>query len=179
MIDEAHRATGDYAYCKIIRLMEDATIGYRIMALTATPGNTLEQVQDVIKNLCINKMEIKSDNDEDVRSYIFAKQITPMIIRRNEVVDEILIKLNEIIEEQYKKLKGLYIIDEKTKNMLFKLKEVNRVTIIELYESFTQNKLEFFAKFGRGLLKNFIKSSFTINVHNNCFFNHLYKSKKI
>lgn len=133
--------------------MEDATIGYRIMALTATPGNTLEQVQEVIKNLCINKMEIKNDNDEDVKPYIFAKEITPIIIRKNEVIDEILLKLNEIIDEQYKKLKGLYIIDDKTKNILFKLKEINRVAIMELYESFTQNKLEFFAKFGRGILK--------------------------
>ncbi len=130
--------------------MEEVNIGYRIMALTATPGNSLEQVQEVIKNLCINKMEIKSENDEDVKSYVFSKEIIPMIIKRNEVVDKILENLNNIIDEQFKKLKGLYIIDDQMKNILFKLKEINRVAIMDLYEGFTKNKLEFFAKFGKG-----------------------------
>ena len=39
--DEAHRATGNYSYTNIIKHMEKINIGYRIIGLSATPGNTI------------------------------------------------------------------------------------------------------------------------------------------
>lgn len=42
VFDEAHRATGDYSYTKIVKMLNKIQFGYRILALSATPGNTLE-----------------------------------------------------------------------------------------------------------------------------------------
>lgn len=44
VIDEAHRATGNYAYCKIIEYLEDQGAGFRIVALSATPVSKIENL---------------------------------------------------------------------------------------------------------------------------------------
>lgn len=44
VFDEAHRATGNYAYCKIIQQTEAANVGFRIVALSATPVSKIEQL---------------------------------------------------------------------------------------------------------------------------------------
>ena len=50
--------------------MEPANVGYRIVALSATPGNNEQKVQEVIDNLNIARLEVKDENDQDVRPYI-------------------------------------------------------------------------------------------------------------
>lgn len=45
VIDEAHRARRNYAYCQIVGALEDMGIkNYRILALSATPGSKVEDV---------------------------------------------------------------------------------------------------------------------------------------
>lgn len=39
ILDEAHKAVGNYAYTQAIKLLEKSRVGYRIVALSATPGN--------------------------------------------------------------------------------------------------------------------------------------------
>jgi Fanconi anemia group M protein len=41
VIDEAHKALGDYAFCKVIESVQNVTKNFRIVALTATPGSDL------------------------------------------------------------------------------------------------------------------------------------------
>jgi len=44
IIDEAHRATGNYAYCNVINALEQADIGFRIVSLSATPVSKIENL---------------------------------------------------------------------------------------------------------------------------------------
>jgi len=44
IVDEAHRATGNYSYCKIIEYLEKHGAGFRIVALSATPVSKLENL---------------------------------------------------------------------------------------------------------------------------------------
>jgi ATP-dependent DNA helicase MPH1 len=48
VIDEAHRATGNYAYCKLIEYLENQGAGFRIVALSATPVSKIENLQTII-----------------------------------------------------------------------------------------------------------------------------------
>jgi ERCC4-related helicase len=48
---------------------------FRILALSATPGSTVNAVQNVIDNLLISHLEIRSDEDLDVRNYVHDKKI--------------------------------------------------------------------------------------------------------
>lgn len=74
VVDEAHRATGNYAYCCVIQEIERKTQFFRVLALSATPGSKFEIIQDVIKNLRISHIESRSADDADVKKYTHARQ---------------------------------------------------------------------------------------------------------
>lgn len=76
VFDEAHRATGNYAYCQIVKFMESrGHTSFRVLALTATPGNNAKAIQNVIYNLKIASVEVRGEDDEDVVEYTNLKQI--------------------------------------------------------------------------------------------------------
>lgn len=60
VIDEAHRATGGYAYCEVVRLLMQFNPHFRVLALTATPGNDAEKVQNVIDALHVRPTSVAS-----------------------------------------------------------------------------------------------------------------------
>ncbi|MEK6967198.1 MAG: DEAD/DEAH box helicase [Nanoarchaeota archaeon] len=69
-IDEAHRAVGDYAYVFIAKQFNKLSRFPRILALTASPGNDVETIKEVCKNLFIDEIEVRTEDDNDVRPYI-------------------------------------------------------------------------------------------------------------
>ena len=72
-VDEAHRATGDYAYAQIVRYMMAKNPHIRILALTATPGNKPETVQSIVDALHIDHIEIRNEESLDLREYMHKK----------------------------------------------------------------------------------------------------------
>jgi Type III restriction enzyme, res subunit len=44
VLDEAHKATGQYSYVRIVQLLDEAKAKYRIVGLSATPGGTDAQI---------------------------------------------------------------------------------------------------------------------------------------
>ncbi|GJD06656.1 Fanconi anemia group M protein [Galdieria sulphuraria] len=81
VFDEAHKATGKYVYCSLVEDLNKATGGsYRILALSATPGNTISVIQQVIDNLQIAKVEFRSEDDPDTKPYTFHRQIESIIV---------------------------------------------------------------------------------------------------
>lgn len=73
VIDEAHRATGAYAYTNIIKFISRFNTSYRILALTATPGTDLAGVQEVVNNLEVSKIEARTENSADIVRYMKKK----------------------------------------------------------------------------------------------------------
>jgi Fanconi anemia group M protein len=69
VFDEAHRATGDYAYTFIAEryLEEPNTL---ILGLTASPGSSKEDVDEVCRNLFIKHVEVRSIFSPDVKPYV-------------------------------------------------------------------------------------------------------------
>jgi ERCC4-related helicase len=59
VVDEAHRAQGNYAYCKVVREIASVTRHFRILALTASPGSDAAAVQNMISNLLIAHIEVR------------------------------------------------------------------------------------------------------------------------
>ncbi len=70
IFDEAHHATGEYAYVWIAQQYEKTASASRILALTASPGSDLEQVKEVCSNLKIEKVEVRTEKDADVKPYL-------------------------------------------------------------------------------------------------------------
>jgi ERCC4-related helicase len=73
VIDEAHRATGDYAYVKVVEFIRRFSKSFRVIALTATPGSKVESVQQVIDNLGISHVEARSEESIDIRQYVHSR----------------------------------------------------------------------------------------------------------
>lgn len=68
--DEAHRATGDYSYVWVANQYTKIAKYPRILALTASPGSDIEKITEVVTNLHIEDVEIRTDDDPDVAPYI-------------------------------------------------------------------------------------------------------------
>ncbi len=70
VFDEAHRAVGEYAYVFIAKKYAQQGKNQVSLALTASPGSSKEKINEIVKNLNIKDVEIKSDKDHDVKPYV-------------------------------------------------------------------------------------------------------------
>ena len=61
VIDECHRAQGDYAYTVVLKQLLAVHHHFRVLGLSATPGTDIEKVQGVIANLDINAINWLED----------------------------------------------------------------------------------------------------------------------
>ena len=70
VIDEAHRAVKDYAYTTIVSQYVNQSEHPVILAMTASPGSDAKRIHDVCKNLFIEHIEYRTEEDMDVKPYI-------------------------------------------------------------------------------------------------------------
>ncbi|KAF9280938.1 hypothetical protein BGZ68_006936 [Mortierella alpina] len=89
VVDEAHRATGRYAYAEVIRLLEPLNRDIRIMALTATPGGDIRTVQQVVQNLKIAKIELRTEDSMDLQKFVFKRTVQEMVVPCGRELGEI------------------------------------------------------------------------------------------
>ena len=99
VIDEAHRATGEYAYCQAIRILttQKSHHRFRILALSATPGKDLSSVQTVIENLLISNMEVRHPDDPDVKRYAFETLEEVKVVKVSPVVARLVSQAHELM----------------------------------------------------------------------------------
>src|SRR3989338_4234197 len=108
IFDEAHRATGDYSYNFIAKRYEEKADYPRILALTASPGSDFEKITEVCGNLFIENIEVRTDNDPDVRPYV---QETKTIWVEIDLPEEILNlkkKLDECLKSKLQFIKSFF-----------------------------------------------------------------------
>ncbi len=70
ILDECHHATGEYSYVWLAQQYERLAKYPRILALTASPGSDAEKIKEICKNLFIERVEVRTEKDPDVRPYI-------------------------------------------------------------------------------------------------------------
>jgi ATP-dependent DNA helicase MPH1 len=104
VVDEAHRATGNYAYVKVIANMRRFTKSFRVLALTATPGSTIEGVQEVIDSLGISHVEIRTEDSLDIRQYVHARDIDRQLLEPSDEIREIHSLLTPVLQPFYNRL---------------------------------------------------------------------------
>ncbi|KAK3036008.1 hypothetical protein RJ639_031181 [Escallonia herrerae] len=75
VIDEAHRASGNYSYCVALRELMAVPVQLRILALSATPGSKQQAIQQIIDNLQISTLEYRNESDHDVIPYVHDRKI--------------------------------------------------------------------------------------------------------
>ncbi|MBI1969549.1 DEAD/DEAH box helicase, partial [Candidatus Woesearchaeota archaeon] len=70
VFDEAHKAVGDYAYVFLAKEYARRGKFPKILGLTASPGSEVEKIMEVCRNLRIEEVEVRTDEDPDVKPYI-------------------------------------------------------------------------------------------------------------
>ncbi|KAK8734658.1 hypothetical protein OTU49_005919 [Cherax quadricarinatus] len=80
VLDEAHRATGNYSYCQVIHVLRQHRHDFRILALSATPGTDVRAVQQVLTNLMISHIELRSEDSPDIQAYVFHRSIEKIVV---------------------------------------------------------------------------------------------------
>jgi ATP-dependent DNA helicase MPH1 len=86
VVDEAHRATGNYAYVEVVRFLRRFNSSLRVLALTATPGASVEAVQNVIDGLDIARVEIRTEESLDIRQFVHTRNIDIELFENSEEV---------------------------------------------------------------------------------------------
>ncbi len=105
--DEAHRAVGNYSYVFIAKAYMEQAKDPLILAITASPGSDVERIEEVIKNLYIEDVEVRTEFDEDVKPYIHERTIEWVKVEMPKELKEVRDILNECVELRLMKLEGL------------------------------------------------------------------------
>lgn len=104
VFDEAHRATGNYAYVEIARNFLDAR-SKLILGITASPGGDREKLDEITEVLGIEAVRIKSENDPDVRSYMGGIDLKVTKLELPEYIREVASILRRVIDRLSDKIK--------------------------------------------------------------------------
>lgn len=131
VIDEAHRATGNYAYCKIIESFEALSVGFRIVALSATPVSKLENLQQVVENLRVCKFEVRDEDDEEVKKYTHDKNIVEVLVDKENTTLVMEQHIFGLMEHGLKFLKQAKVVAY-TAHPKF----VNKMTLLNMQDEF-------------------------------------------
>ncbi|XP_027578858.2 Fanconi anemia group M protein isoform X6 [Pipra filicauda] len=84
VIDEAHKALGNHAYCQVVRELSKYTSQFRILALSATPGSDTKAVQQVISNLLIARIEVCAEDSPEIQPYSHERQVEKIVVPLGE-----------------------------------------------------------------------------------------------
>ncbi len=140
IFDEAHRAVGNYAYVHIAREYRKSRDDHLILGITASPGGDEEKIMEIIENLGIENVEIRTEEDPDVRKYVKGFKIRWVEL-----------PMPEEIKELHASLKSLYesIVNELRKFGLFvTLRRVTRSDILRaqkiVQDEIAQGKSEYY-----------------------------------
>ncbi|XP_029340595.1 Fanconi anemia group M protein isoform X2 [Mus caroli] len=98
VVDEAHKALGNYAYCQVVRELVKYTTHFRILALSATPGSDIKAVQQVITNLLIGKIELRSEESPDILPYSHERRVEKLVVPLGEELGAIQKTYIQILE---------------------------------------------------------------------------------
>ncbi len=106
IFDECHRAVGDYAYTYIA----DKLSGALFMGLTASPGGKRERIQEVVDNLRIKNIEIRTSLDEDVKQYVQKSTIKWIPVNLSPLLRKIKMNIDDMISKYARGLSAIGII---------------------------------------------------------------------
>ncbi|XP_076835377.1 Fanconi anemia group M protein isoform X3 [Brachyhypopomus gauderio] len=86
VIDEAHKASGNHAYCQVVRQLWNHTKQFRVLALSATPGGDMKAVQQVITNLLISHIELRSEESPDIQAHSHQRSLEKIVVPLGEAL---------------------------------------------------------------------------------------------
>ncbi|MEA1907746.1 MAG: DEAD/DEAH box helicase [Euryarchaeota archaeon] len=131
--DEAHRASGRYAYVYIAeRYFKDAESPL-VLGITASPGSNPETIAEVCENLHIERVEVKSEADPDVVPYLYAKEIEWVRVEVPARIRELKRQMERVLSDRFSKLAELdfIVVASASKRELLDLQRELHTQVVE------------------------------------------------
>ncbi|MDK2916450.1 MAG: hypothetical protein PWR25_1007 [Euryarchaeota archaeon] len=107
VVDECHRAVGNYAYVFLAGHYCTVAKDPLLLAMTASPGGDPAKVQEVCDNLHIEAVETRVETDPDVRPYIHEREIQYVDVYLPEELQSAIVVLRELVESRLARLAKL------------------------------------------------------------------------
>jgi Fanconi anemia group M protein len=105
VVDEAHRAVGDYAYVDVVhRYRQDRPDG-TLLGLTASPGGDEARIEEVAENLGVTQVEGRDAESPDVAPYVKETKVTWVRVPLDDQLEDVAGQLQEVVDERAEPLK--------------------------------------------------------------------------
>ncbi|MGV8110710.1 DEAD/DEAH box helicase [Methanospirillum sp.] len=119
IVDEGHRAVGNYAYVFLADRYIQTAKEPLILAMTASPGGNKEKIADIVENLHIKSIETRTENDPDVKPYVHEKEVEIIHVDLPAELKIALEDLKAFVRDRLNQLKqaGFPVIDQSSLSM--------------------------------------------------------------
>lgn len=153
-IDECHRSRQRYANTILAKNYKENSLFPRIIATTASPGSTKDKINEIKENLYIDSVEIRTEQDPDLKKYIPKKEIEWVNVELPDEYKEILKLINFAYKERLSKLKSYGILKP--------VSLINKKDLLLLQKEFQQRirKKDFLAFSGISLVAQLLKLNY-------------------
>ncbi|MDJ0270511.1 MAG: helicase-related protein [Aigarchaeota archaeon] len=125
VFDECHRSRNRHAYTRLAGEYSRRCPWPLILALTASPGSEEDKVMEVCRNLLIEEIAWKTEEDEEVAEHIPGVQVKWVRVSLPEEYESIRRHVKAMIEERAKELQRLGLLR-------MPLENINRKVIVQL-----------------------------------------------
>jgi Fanconi anemia group M protein len=125
VVDECHRAVGNYAYVFLAQRYLATADKPLLLAMTASPGGVQEKVQEVCANLGITQVETRTETDPDVSPYVFERELDFISIDLPPDLKAAINTLNALIENRLALLSSLHFTVPKREKL--SMRELNLI----------------------------------------------------
>ena len=130
--DEAHRCLKNYDYNYVAQEYKKQAKNQRILGLTASPGSEENKIKEILKNLFVEEVEIRTRESEDVKEYIQELEFEKILLDFPEEFDVIRQALKKIFEE--------YVEELRSRKLLFRLATKTELINLQKKISFILSK---------------------------------------
>ena len=107
IFDEAHRATGNYAYVYIAQRYEREGRDGLVLGITASPGSSAEKIEEICSNLRISRVEAKTDQDPDVVPFVHQTEVEVVKVTVPKEILQLRNLLEDVLEQRVEALSRL------------------------------------------------------------------------
>ncbi len=131
IFDEAHHATGDYAYTYIADEFRYQNPDGVILGLTASPGASKDKIRILCENLYVSKEYIhtRTRKDADVKTYLKPMDIYKIGVNLTELMAQTYYAVQSLLEERLQYLSQLNFINTKSDKLHTKIIRKDLLTL--------------------------------------------------
>ena len=104
VVDEAHRAVGNYAYVFIAKEYLKTARHPLVLGLTASPGSDEEKIQEIVENLGVEHIEVRTESSPDVKPYVHRIAFDWVRVELPGIYKEVRKILREMLRDSLKPL---------------------------------------------------------------------------